>query len=93
MLLDYKDGWDIVDFKKSIKPNKKLTAILKNGDQIKEIHFGQRGSSTFRDLTNKTNDPKHYDKKKREAYRARHKGEGDDTRKYSAGWLSFHILW
>lgn len=92
-LLNYKDGWKIDKYIKSSKPNKKITAILKNGDQTKQIHFGQCGSSTYRDLSKVGDDPIHNDKKKREAYRARHKGEGDDTRKYSAGWFSFHILW
>lgn len=80
-------------FERSTKPTKKVTAILKNGDKTKEIHFGQRGSSTYHDLSRVGGDPTHNDKKKRDAYRARHAGEGDLSRKWSAGFLSWHILW
>lgn len=93
VVLSEKDGWKLMGFKKSTKPDKKITAILKNNDKVREIHFGQRGSSTYKDDSGVGGDPTHKDKKRRDSYRARHAGEGDASKKYSAGWLSWHVLW
>lgn len=74
---------------------KKVTAILKNkktGNESK-MPFGQKGSSTYQDKTGKGHDSKHGDSKIRAAYRARHQGEGDPSRKYSPGWFAWHYLW
>lgn len=85
--------WKLIGFRRSEKPDKKVVAILKFRQNIKEIHFGQRGSSTYHDLTKVGGDPVHNDPKKRENYRKRHKGEGDAEKKWSAGYLSYHYLW
>lgn len=87
--------WKLVGFRRSDKKDKKVVAILENKDTGKtvKVHFGQRGSSTYRDLTGVGGDSVHGDRKKREAYRARHAGEGSSSRKYSPGWLSYHTLW
>lgn len=74
---------------------KKVIAVLKNKQTGKEskMPFGQKGSSTYHDKTGKGHDPKHGDSARRAAYRARHKGEGDASRKYSPGWFAWHYLW
>ena len=92
-ILNEKEGWKLIRFEKSKKKDKKIIAILQNGDKKRAIHFGQRGSSTYRDLSKVGGDTTHNDPKIRNAYRARHKGEGNNDKKYSAGWLSYHVLW
>lgn len=56
-------------------------ATFSNG---KTVHFGSEGSKTYLD---------HGDKKKREAYLARHKVNENWTDPYSAGALSRFLLW
>ena len=66
---------------KSTRAGKKYMATFANG---KTVHFGSAGSSTYLD---------HGDKKKREAYLARHKANEDWSNPYSAGALSRFLLW
>lgn len=87
--------WNLENFERSTGGVKKVVAILKNkvtGKKV-EVKFGQRGSTTYRDLTGVGGDKIHNDLKKRENYRKRHKGEGSENRKYSPGWFSYHFLW
>lgn len=66
----------------SNRKNKRFLATFANGDKI---HFGQDGGNTYVD---------HSDKKKREAYLARHgAGREDWASPYNAGSLSRWILW
>ena len=71
------------------KTKKRFTAIFrehKGGKVIKITHFGQRNpkQGTYID---------HGDKKKRDAYRARHKKDLDTKDFKRSGYLSFHLLW
>jgi len=56
-------------------------AIFANG---KTVHFGSAGSKTYLD---------HHDKKKRDAYLARHRVNETWSDPYSAGALSKFITW
>ena len=71
------------------KTKKRFTAIFrlhKSGPVIKVTNFGQRNpkQGTYID---------HGDKKKRDAYRARHKKDLDTKDFKRAGFLSYHLLW
>lgn len=86
-----------IKFERSKNKNKKYDAILENRStgRKKKISFGQRGFSQYRDDTNLKlySNVNHNDKKRRDRYEARHEGEGDKSRKYSAGWFSMWYLW
>ena len=71
------------------KTKKRFTAIFrkhKSGPVIKITNFGQRNpkQGTYID---------HKDKKKRDAYRARHKKDLDTKDFKRAGFLSYYLLW
>ena len=69
------------------KTKKRYTAVFrihKGGPVIKITSFGQRGATTYIDGA---------DKKKRAAFRARHKGDLKTKDFKRAGYLSFHLLW
>jgi len=69
------------------KTKKRYTAIFrihKGGKVIKITNFGQIGGKTYLDEGNK---------KKRAAFRARHKGDLKTKDFKRAGYLSFHLLW
>lgn len=69
------------------KTKKRFTAIFrihKGGKVIKITHFGQRGATTYIDGA---------DKKKRSAFRARHKGDLKTKDYKRAGFLSYYLLW
>lgn len=87
--------WTLEGFRPATRGGKKVIALLRNKktNKINELPFGQKGSSTYHDLTRVGGDPVHHDKKKRENYRKRHKGEGDQHKKWSAGFLAYHWLW
>ncbi len=74
-----------VKITESTKPGKKLMAVFtKENGRTKTTHFGQAGAPDYT-LTG--------DKKRRKAYRDRHRKDlntGDPTR---AGYLSYYILW
>ena len=63
---------------------KKYVFIYKDGDKVKKIHFGSKGSTTYLD---------NHDKFKRDAYLKRHKALGENWNKINAGSLSAFILW
>lgn len=69
------------------KTKKRYTAIFrlhKGGKVIKVTHFGQPGGKTYIDEGNK---------KKRAAFRARHKRDLETKDFKRAGYLSYHLLW
>jgi len=74
-----------VKISSSTKPGKKLMAVFtKENGRTKTTHFDQAGAPDYT-LTG--------DKKRRKAYRDRHRKDlntGDPTR---AGYLSYYILW
>lgn len=88
--------YTLTGFKKATDGKHKLQAVLKHKttNTVKLVQFGQKGSSTYWNLTGiSTGDQTHGDDKKRINYRKRHAGEGVESRKYSPGYLSWHYLW
>jgi hypothetical protein len=84
--------WHLVGFSRSSRPNKKVVATLKNENtgRTRSVHFGQRGSVTYKDKTGKGGDSTHGDPKKRENYRKRHQKPGP---KFSPSYFSWFYLW
>ena len=80
----------LVDVVKSTRAEKKYMALFCECDgksvckTKKRVHFGSAGSQTYLD---------HHDKKKREAYIARHRVNEDFNNRITAGALSRHLLW
>lgn len=82
----------LLSVKKSIKPEKKYTAVFckcekKNackGSNHKVVHFGLKGSETFLD---------HKDEKKKDAYIARHRKNENWNDPTTPGALSKYLLW
>lgn len=75
---------------------KKYNAILLNKETKKEVKvsFGAKGYEQYKDKAlGSYSKHNHNDAKRRASYRARHKGEGDPSRKYSPGWFAWHYLW
>jgi hypothetical protein len=97
MSLSPSKDYKFIKFIRSSNNQKKYDAILENKStgRRKKISFGQRGASQYRDSTGlklySNFDNNDIDRKK--AYRARHEGEGEPNRKYSAGWFSWNYLW
>lgn len=73
-----------VSIRESERKEKRLMATFTEGERSTSTHFGQRGASTFID---------HGDKKKRDAYLARHKVRENWDEHLSAGSLSRWLLW
>lgn len=75
--------------------NKKYNAVLKNKGTGKEVRvsFGDRRYQQYKDQTGlgKYSNLNHLDTNRRQRYRTRHAGE--QNRKYSSGWFSWHYLW
>lgn len=89
------DDLILVDFESSQRRGKKVDAILKHKitGKTRRVSFGEKGSTTFWDLTGVGGDPIHGDADRRQRYRTRHAGEGDDHRKWSPGFMSYWYLW
>jgi hypothetical protein len=87
--------WKLVQFEKCNDGKKKVIAILENRNTKKRVNmkFGMKGSSTYQDKTGVGGDETHGDRKRRESYRSRHRGEGDTSRKWSPGYFSWWYLW
>jgi hypothetical protein len=91
-----KSEYKLLGYKKSKTKNKKYDAILENKTtkKIKNIPFGDNRFENYHDKTGLNLYPKliHGDKKRRKAYKARHK---KDVRigYYSAGYFAFNKLW
>jgi hypothetical protein len=64
-------------------PRKNKKYVIMNPDTNKYIHFGQMG---YEDLT------KHEDKERAKRFKLRNH-RWANAPKYSASWLSYHILW
>ena len=96
-----KSEYTLIKIQKSDRAGKKYTAVIqqKPAGKIKYIHFGaikpdgtpypQYKDSTKLKLYKKYD---HGDKKRRESYRARHKGYLRDGY-YSPSWFSWSLLW
>lgn len=75
---------------------KKYNAILRNKETKREVKvgFGAKGYQHYKDKAlGSYSSQNHNDAKRRASYRARHKGEGDPSKKWSPGWLAWHYLW
>ena len=76
------------------KGNKKYTALLKEKKtgKIKKISFGDKRYQQYEDkVLKKYSHLNHYDKKRRDLYRSRHKK--DKLNEYSPGWFAYYWLW
>lgn len=86
--------YKFVGFKVSPRKHKKYVATIKNKQTKKEvnIHFGDSRYSHYKDqVLGKYSHLDHKDKKRREAYRSRHKN--DKLKEYSPGYFSWNFLW
>ena len=72
---------------------KKYNALLKNQKtgETKKVPFGDRRFEQYKDLIGEYSQLDHKDKKRRELYRKRHKGE--DQHKFSSGYFAMKYLW
>ena len=76
------------------KGNKKYTALLqeKKTGKIKKISFGDKRYQQFEDkVLKKYSHLNHYDEKRRDLYRSRHKN--DKLNEFSSGFFSYYFLW
>ena len=75
------------------KANKKYIAILENTKtkQKKQVPFGDSRYQQYFDTIGEYRSLDHNDPKRRELYRKRHRGE--ELRKFSSGYFSWHYLW
>ena len=91
---------DDIKFTKSPKTNKKYRAYYMKNGKLKHSDFGAIGYQQYKDSTGLGlySHLDHLDKKRRDAYRARHsKIKLKDGRyaykvKYSPSWLSYNFL-
>lgn len=102
MSLASSKDYQFIKFEKSKNKNKKYAAILKNKKTGRQriVNFGAikpngEPYAQFKDGTNLKLYSKydHGDEARKKRYQMRHRGEGNDSRKYSAGWFSWHYLW
>lgn len=87
--------YTFVKFEKA-SGTKKYNAILRNKETKREVKvgFGAKGYQHYKDKAlGSYSSQNHNDAKRRASYRARHKGEGDPSKKWSPGWLAWHFLW
>lgn len=95
MIVENPDEYVFQSFQLSETKGKKYDALLKHKQtgRIKRVPFGDSSYSQYNDRTGLGyySDMNHYDKKRRELYRIRHKGE--DKNKFSSGFFSLKYLW
>jgi len=95
MIIENPSNYKFVKFEKSHLSTKKYNAILlnKKTGKNKKVPFGQKGYEQYKDTTGLGAYTKfnHLDKKRRQLYRNRHKGE--ETKKFSSGYWSWYYLW
>jgi hypothetical protein len=91
------DKYKFIKFERSHLKDKKYNVVLMHiaTGRIKKIPFGQRGAAQYKDSTGLKlySSKDHLDEERRKRYQQRHKGEGNITRKWSAGFASWHFLW
>lgn len=91
------ETYKFLRFEKSKRPGKKYDAVLKNkktGGE-KRVPFGQVGYENFDDKSGLGLYKKisHGNKERKDRYRARHQGEGDDSNFPKPGYFAWHIFW
>ena len=93
--IDNPNDYILTRFEKSNTEYKKYDAILlnKSTGRFKRIPFGDKRYQQYKDSTglNLYSHLNHLDKKRRDRYRLRHRGE--NNRKFSSGWFSWYFLW
>lgn len=91
------DKYTFVKFQRSSTKGKKYDVILRNKatGRTKKIPFGDKNYQQFRDSTGLKlySSQDHLDEERRKRYQNRHKNEGNESRKWSAGYASWHYLW
>ena len=91
------DKYKFIKFERSHLKDKKYNAVLKHisTGRTKKIPFGARGYAQYKDSTGLKlySSQDHLDEERKKRYQQRHKGEGNSTRKYSAGYFSYWYLW
>jgi len=91
------DKYTFVKFERSKTTGKKYDAILRNKatGRTKKISFGAKGYAQYKDSTGLKlySSQDHLDPERRKRYQKRHEGEGNASRKYSAGWFATNYLW
>ena len=86
------EDYKLTGFEKG-KRVKKYNAILKNkkSGETKRVPFGDKRYEQYKDLIGEYSQLDHGDKKRREQYRKRHRGENKD--KFSSGYFAMKYLW
>ena len=91
------DKYTFVKFERSHMPDKKYNVVLRNKStgRTKKISFGAKGYAQYKDSTGLKlySSLDHLDEERRKRYLKRHEGEGNASRKYSAGWFATNYLW
>jgi len=91
------EKYTFVKFERSHMPDKKYNVVLRNKatGRTKKIPFGQRSAQQYRDSTGLKlySSQDHLDPERRKRYQKRHANEGNASRKWSAGYASWHFLW
>ena len=86
--------WKIVRFDVPRQGFKKYIAVLQDPHgHTRRVRFGDRRYQQFHDQIGHYRRLDHGDPRRRQAYRARHAGEGRRDRKFSPGWFAWHYLW
>lgn len=86
MFIYYMVDYQLIEIKKSNKPEKKYVAVFlnKKTGRNKRTHFGATG---YEDYT------QHHDKIRREKYQYRHEKDLESNDPTKAGFLSYYVLW
>ena len=91
-----KKDHQLLGYRKSKTKNKKYDALIRNKKSGKTIiiPFGDVRYENYHDKTGLNLYPHllHGDKKRRKAYRSRHRHSVRDD-SYSPGWFSFYVTW
>ena len=74
---------------------KKYIAVLYNPTTQRKVRvsFGDRRYGQYHDRIGHYRSLDTKDANRRRLYRLRHAGEGEESKKYTAGWFAWHILW
>lgn len=93
VILKNPNNYELIEFQKSTVKNKKYDAILRNYINNKKIKisFGDIRYQQYKDSLGLYSHLDHLDKKRKNAFRARHKKNIDNL--YSSAWFSNMYLW
>lgn len=93
MIVENPEQYTLSKFIKANDGKHKYFAILinKQTKREKKVPFGAIGYEQYKDKIGSYKSSNHLDKKRRDAYRARHQGEQNN--KFSSGYFSWKYLW